>query len=62
MNGTADRNRSLREDGMARALAIPAYPVNRTWRKSLLEIRDTSFILLYQLVFQLMTLLRRWNY
>ncbi|MFY9530885.1 MAG: hypothetical protein WBC04_04980 [Candidatus Acidiferrales bacterium] len=47
---------------MARALAIPAYPVNRTWRKSLLEIRDTSFILLYQLVFQLMTLLRRWNY
>lgn len=62
MSSVADRNCTLRRDGVTPALAIPAHPANRTWRKSLLEMRETLFILVYQLVFQLMTLLRRWNY
>ncbi len=62
MSSVADRNCTLRRDGMTTALVIPAHPANRTWRKSLEEVRETVFILVYQLVFQLMTLARRWNY
>jgi hypothetical protein len=43
-------------------MAIPAYPANRSWRKSMQDMRDTLFVVIYQLVFQLMTLFRRWNY
>lgn len=43
-------------------MAIPAYPVHPRHHSVFLEWRDSIFVIVYQLAFQLMEWARRCNY
>lgn len=61
MGATSSHNFERFRHGAA-AMAIPAYPVHPRHHSVFLEWRDSIFVIVYQLAFQLMEWARRCNY
>jgi hypothetical protein len=62
MSGTQARNWKSGRAAIATAIALPAQGSMTLWREMMIVARETIMVVLIQIAFRTMLMLRRWNY
>jgi hypothetical protein len=62
MSGTRARSWESGRTAIATAIALPAQVNATPWREMVIVARETMMVVMIQVAFRAMLMLRRWNY